>query len=84
VFTSIVSTLIVVPVNIIVVTLFRKSKLKPKKIQPTRSSHVAKQQYWRQNIKNVDLDKKNPVDRIGGDDFEAHKTTKSLSIGKKL
>ena len=47
-FTSIIGSLIVIPVNLIVVTLFRKSKLKSPKILPSRQQHVAKQQFWRQ------------------------------------
>lgn len=47
VFTSIISSLIVIPVNLIIVTLFRKSKLKTPKILPGHVSHVVKQQYWR-------------------------------------
>lgn len=47
-FTSIIGSLIVIPVNLIVVTLFRKSKLKAPKIMPSRQQHVAKQQFWRQ------------------------------------
>ena len=35
------------PVNIIIVTLFRKAKLKHHGIVPTKQNHVAKQQYWR-------------------------------------
>lgn len=54
VFTSIVSSLIVIPVNLIVVTLFRKSKLKSPKVLPAKATHVAKQQFWRQTTKNVD------------------------------
>jgi hypothetical protein len=40
------------------VTLFRKAKLKHHGIMPTRSRHVAKQQYWRRVkvIENIDLE----------------------------
>jgi polycystin 1L2 len=84
VFTSIVSTLIVVPVNVIVVTLFRKSKLRSRQILPVRSSHVAKQQFWRQNVKSVNLGIKNTVYSISGDDVEANKVAKSSSFKEKL
>ena len=84
VFTSIISTLIVVPVNVIVVTLFRKSKLRNQKIQPARSSHVARQQFWRQNVRNVDLGKKSTVYSISGDDAEANKVGKATNVKEIL
>ncbi len=47
--------------NVIIVTLFRKAKLKHHGIMPTRSKHVAKQQYWRRVkvIQNIDLPDEN-------------------------
>ena len=60
-FTSIISSLIVIPVNLIIVTLFRKAKIATPKIQPTKSSHVAKQHYWRQNIQSIELHDKDNV-----------------------
>jgi len=49
--------LIVVPVNLIIVMLFRKAKLKHHGILPTKQNHVAKQQYWRKVkiIENIEL-----------------------------
>ena len=45
-YTSAISTLIVLPVNLLIITLFRKAKVKaPKKT--TKTKHVAKQNYWR-------------------------------------
>jgi hypothetical protein len=52
-YTSVVSTLIVVPVNLIIVTIFRKAKLKHHGIAPmsaarkTGAAHVMKKQFWR-------------------------------------
>lgn len=46
-FTSVISTLIVVPVNLIIVTIFRKSKHKNSGIIPTKSDFIARQKYWR-------------------------------------
>ncbi|CAF0709342.1 unnamed protein product [Brachionus calyciflorus] len=57
-YTSIISTLIVVPVNLIIVTLFRKAKLKRNTlIKSRRTGHVAKQQFWRRvkQIENIEL-----------------------------
>ena len=41
----------------IIVTLFRKAKLKHHGILPTKQNHVAKQQYWRKVkiIENIEL-----------------------------
>ena len=36
-----------VPVNLIIVTLFRKAAIKPSKIKTPKGKHVAKRQYWR-------------------------------------
>lgn len=49
--------MIVVPVNLIIVTIFRKSKLKHNGVVPTRNNHIAKQQYWRRVklIENIEL-----------------------------
>ena len=51
--------MIVVPVNLIIVTLFRKAKLKHHGILPSKQNHVAKQQYWRKVkiIENIELPK---------------------------
>lgn len=45
------------PVNLIIVTLFRKAKLKHHGILPAKQNHVAKQQYWRKVkiIENIEL-----------------------------
>jgi len=58
-FTSIVSTMIVVPVNVIIVTLFRKAKVVHHGILPVsskRANHVAKQRHWRQNIQSIEFE----------------------------
>lgn len=58
--------MIVVPVNIIIVTLFRKAKLKSRGILPRKTDHVAKQQYWRRvkMIENIELPDEDRVERI--------------------
>ncbi len=62
-YTSVVSTLIVVPVNLLIVTIFRKAKLKHHGIAPmTRKrdeSHVVKNQFWRRvdnDANEIELD----------------------------
>lgn len=42
-----ISTLIVVPVNLLIVTLFRKAKLKRNMIKTKKTRHVAKKKFWR-------------------------------------
>lgn len=46
-YTSFISTLIVVPTNLIIVTIFRKAKGKYSCVTPNSSPYVAKRQYWR-------------------------------------
>jgi hypothetical protein len=50
--------MIVVPVNVIIVTLFRKAKVVHHGILPSskRSNHVAKQRHWRQNVKSIEFE----------------------------
>jgi len=56
-FTSIVSTMIVVPVNVIIVTLFRKAKMVHHGVMPVKTSqNVAKQRHWRQNIQSIEFE----------------------------
>lgn len=55
-FTSIVSTMIVVPVNVLIVTLFRKAKVINHGIMPTKTNHVAKQRHWRQNVQSIEFE----------------------------
>ncbi len=61
-YTSVISTLIVVPVNLLIVTIFRKAKLKHHGIAPMRragASHVVKNQFWRRvdnGVNEIELD----------------------------
>ena len=55
-FTSVISTLIVVPVNLIIVTIFRKSKHRSSSVIPTKSNFVARQKYWRRVANNDVID----------------------------
>lgn len=53
------STLIVVPVNLLIVTIFRKAKLKHHGIVPTRKvqagkSHVVKKEFWR-HVEEIEI-----------------------------
>ena len=78
VFTSIISSLIVIPVNLIIVTLFRKSKLKTPKILPAQVSHVVKQQYWRhKSPSNISMEYNNENDN---QDIENDNNNKNRSI----
>ena len=50
--------MIVVPVNLLIVTLFRKAKLKTTGMIPKKDKHIAKQKFWRkvQSVQSIDLD----------------------------
>ena len=57
-FTSLVSTMIVVPVNLIIVTLFRKAKVVHKGILPMKVNQNVqpKQRHWRQNVQSIEFE----------------------------
>ena len=48
--------MIVVPVNVIIVTLFRKAKVVHHGVMPVKTNHVAKQRHWRQNIQSIEFE----------------------------
>lgn len=49
--------MIVVPVNVIIVTLFRKAKMVHHGVMPVKTSqNVAKQRHWRQNIQSIEFE----------------------------
>ena len=52
------STIIVVPVNVIIVTLFRKAKVVHKGILPMKTSENVKpkQRHWRQNVQSIEFE----------------------------
>lgn len=51
------STLIVLPVNLLIVTLFRKAKLKRNLSKTKKTRHVAKKKFWRRvrAVEAIDL-----------------------------
>jgi hypothetical protein len=65
-FTSTISTLIVLPVNLLIITIFRKYKVKSHGVLPVKvnaelnnnkkkmSPNVAKQQTWRRSSKHIE------------------------------
>lgn len=58
--------MIVLPVNLIIVTLFRKAKLKRKSLLKSRKTgHIARQQYWRKvkQIESIELPDNEEIDR---------------------
>ncbi len=52
-----ISTLIVVPVNLIIVSIFRKAKIRHAGVIPTKSNYIARKQYWRRVNNHNILDK---------------------------
>lgn len=52
------STIIVLPVNLIIVTLFRKAKLKRNFTKVKKNHHVAKKKFWRKvrAVEAIELD----------------------------
>ena len=61
-----------VPVNLIIVTLFRKAKSKPGKLFHSTSTHVVRQKYWRkvQVVESIDLNEnrsETQIDKIANE-----------------
>lgn len=72
--------MIVVPVNLIIVTLFRKAKLKRTSLLKSRKTgHIARQQYWRKvkQIENIELPDNEDMDRSSYINADFEQNTKS-------
>jgi hypothetical protein len=83
-YTSFISTLIVVPVNLIIVTIFRKAKLKHHGIFPLKKKgqqHVVKNQYWRRITFNEDDHMENDQTKNRQENEEDRKLVDRLGLG---
>lgn len=79
--------MIVVPVNLIIVTLFRKAKLKRTSLLKSRKTgHIARQQYWRKvkQIESIELPENEDIDKSYYNNFgQSSQTDFEMSKKKK-